>query len=188
SEDVPPEFLSVIVDEYLGNTDDPAELRDRFLDLLGDVALVMPSIKALNYHRESGAPAYFFEYQHRPTSYRDNKPDYVKADHGDEVGFVFGGPYLAGDIQLRSEVTEEEKNLSRTLMKYWANFARNGNPNGEGLVDWPSYNLNEEYLQINLKQKKARKLKEKKVEFWRKLMLEKTNKKRTEKKKVNFEL
>ncbi|NXQ84175.1 EST5A Carboxylesterase, partial [Nyctibius grandis] len=95
---VPSEFLPMIVDEYLGDTDDPAELRDRFLDLLGDVGVVMPSIKALNYHRESGAPAYFFEYQHRPTSYWDNKPEYVKADHGDEVGFVFGGPYLAGDI------------------------------------------------------------------------------------------
>ncbi|NWI89164.1 SASB hydrolase, partial [Pitta sordida] len=89
---------------------------------------------------------------------------------------------------LSGEVTEEEKNLSRTLMKYWANFARNGNPNGEGLVEWPSYNLNEEYLQINLKQKKARKLKEKKVEFWRKVMLEKTKYKRTENKKVHLEL
>lgn len=27
----------------------------------------------------------------------------MKADHGDEVGFVFGGPFLAGDIQLRSK-------------------------------------------------------------------------------------
>ncbi|XP_074737283.1 fatty acyl-CoA hydrolase precursor, medium chain-like isoform X1 [Strix uralensis] len=184
---VPSEFLPAIVDEYLGNTDDPAELRDRFLDLLGDALIVMPSIKALNYHRESGAPAYFFEYQHRPTSYWDSKPEYVKADHGDEVGFVFGGPYLAGDIQLRSEVTEEEKNLSRTLMKYWANFARNGNPNGEGLVEWPSYNLNEEYLEINLKQKKARKFKERKVDFWRKVMFEKTNNRRMEN-KVNSEL
>jgi len=61
-------------------------------------------------------------------------------------------------------------------------------PNGEGLVDWPSYNLNEEYLQINLKQEKARKLKEKKVEFWRKVMLEKTNNRKTENKKVNSEL
>ncbi|KAK2529920.1 hypothetical protein Q9233_006305 [Columba guinea] len=186
--DLPPEFLPVIVDEYLGNTDDPAELRDGFLELLGDLGIVIPSIRALNYYRESGAPTYFFEYQHRPISYRDSKPAYVKADHGDEVGFVFGGPFLAGDIQLRSEVTEEEKNLSRTLMKYWANFARNGNPNGEGLVEWPSYNLNEEYLQINLKQKKASKLKEKKVDFWRKVMFEKTNSKRTENKKVNSEL
>ncbi|NXJ73183.1 EST5A Carboxylesterase, partial [Trogon melanurus] len=185
--DMPSEFLPMIVDEYLGNTDDPAELRNRYLDMLGDVVLVMPSIRALNYHRESGAPAYFFEYQHRSTAYWDSKPEYVKADHGDEVGFVFGGPYLAGDIQLCSEVTEEEKNLSRTLMKYWANFARNGNPNGEGLVEWPSYNLNEEYLEINLKQKKARKLKEKKVEFWKKVMFEKIKNKKKEK-KVNSEL
>ncbi|XP_010004477.1 PREDICTED: fatty acyl-CoA hydrolase precursor, medium chain-like [Chaetura pelagica] len=185
---IPSEVLPVVVDEYLGNTDDPAELRDRFLDLLGDAGIVMPSIKVLDYHRESGAPAYFFEFQHRPTSYRDNKPEYVKADHGDEVGFVFGGPFLAGEVQLRSEVTEEEKNLSRTLMKYWANFARNGNPNGEGLADWPSYNLNEEYLQINLQQKKGRKLKEKKVDFWRKVIFEKANNQRMENKKINSEL
>uniref|UniRef100_A0A8D2Q232 Carboxylic ester hydrolase n=1 Tax=Zosterops lateralis melanops TaxID=1220523 RepID=A0A8D2Q232_ZOSLA len=172
-------------DEYLGDTEDPAELRDRFLDLLGDMAIVMPAIKALNYYRESGAPTYFFEFQHRPSAYWDSKPDYVKADHGDEVGFVFGGPFLAGDIQL---LTEEERNLSRTLMKYWANFARNGNPNGEGLVEWPSYNLNEEYLQINLQQKKDRKLKEKKVEFWKKVILEKTKSKSIQNKKFKLEL
>lgn len=39
------------MDEYLGNTDDPAELRDRFLELLGDVFIVIPSIKALSYYR-----------------------------------------------------------------------------------------------------------------------------------------
>ncbi|NWR37667.1 SASB hydrolase, partial [Tachuris rubrigastra] len=99
------------------------------------------------------------------------------ATHNNSFVFCFSG-----------EVTEEEKNLSRTLMKYWANFARNGNPNGEGLVEWPSYNLNEEYLQINLKQKKARKLREEKVVFWRKLMLEKANNQRTENKKINSEL
>uniref|UniRef100_A0A8C5J870 Carboxylic ester hydrolase n=1 Tax=Junco hyemalis TaxID=40217 RepID=A0A8C5J870_JUNHY len=181
--DVPSDFLPMILDEYLGDTEDPAELRDGFLDLLGDMAIVMPAIKALNYHRESGAPTYFFEFQHRASAFRDSKPDYVKADHGDEVGFVFGGPFLAGDIQL-----QEEKNLSRTLMKYWANFARNGNPNGEGLVEWPSYNLNEEYLQINLQQKKDRKLKEKKVEFWKKVILEKTKSKSTQNMKFKLEL
>ncbi|NWI75875.1 SASB hydrolase, partial [Dryoscopus gambensis] len=89
---------------------------------------------------------------------------------------------------LSGEVTEEEKNLSRTLMKYWANFARNGNPNGEGLVEWPSYNQNEEYLQINLQQKKDRKLKEKKVAFWKKVILEKKKNKSMENKKVKLEL
>ncbi|NXJ16851.1 SASB hydrolase, partial [Odontophorus gujanensis] len=91
-------------------------------------------------------------------------------------------------IYFSDEATDEEKNLSRTLMKYWANFARNGNPNGEGLAEWPSYNLNEVYLEINLKQKKARKLKEKKVDFWEKVMFEKPSRKRMENKKVNLEL
>ncbi|NXN80744.1 SASB hydrolase, partial [Bombycilla garrulus] len=89
---------------------------------------------------------------------------------------------------LSGEVTEEEKNLSRTLMKYWTNFARNGNPNGEGLVEWPSYNLNEQYLQINLQQKKDRKLKQKKVEFWKKVFLAKRNSKSTQNKMFKLEL
>ena len=41
----------------------------------------------------------------------------MKADHGDEVGFVFGGPYLAGDIQLCGE----EQNIQCSL----TNYARN---------------------------------------------------------------
>uniref|UniRef100_A0A8C0Z876 Carboxylic ester hydrolase n=1 Tax=Cyanistes caeruleus TaxID=156563 RepID=A0A8C0Z876_CYACU len=168
-----PKILIPHPDEYLGDTEDPAELRDRFLDLLGDMAIVMPAIKALNYHRESGAPTYFFEFQHRPSAYWDSKPDYVKADHGDEVGFVFGGPFLAGDIQLRKH--------SLFPLAY-------RNPNGEGLVEWPSYNLNEEYLQINLQQKKDRKLKGKKVEFWKKVILEKTNNKSMPNKKFKLEL
>ncbi|XP_053126357.1 carboxylesterase 5A-like [Hemicordylus capensis] len=165
---VPREILPVVLDEYLGETTHLDELRDGFLDLLGDVAIIIPSIKTLNYHKASGAPVYLFEYQHRPSLYHDTKPDYVKADHADEVGFVFGGPFLTGDIRLRDEATEEEKRLSRTIMKYWANFAHSGNPNGEGLVEWPAYNAEEQYLELNLKQKVSKKLKEKRVEFWTK--------------------
>uniref|UniRef100_A0A7M4ED91 Carboxylic ester hydrolase n=1 Tax=Crocodylus porosus TaxID=8502 RepID=A0A7M4ED91_CROPO len=183
---VPPEVLPVVINEYLGDTDDSAELRDGFLDLLGDAAIVMPSLETLNYHRESGAATYLFEYQHRPSLYRDTKPAYVKADHADEVAFVFGGPYL--DEGSCYEATEEEKHLSRTLMKYWANFARNGNPNGEGLAEWPSYNLDEGYLEINLEQKKAKQLKKKRVEFWTKTVPEKIKEKSGEDKKEHEEL
>nr|XP_028595318.1 fatty acyl-CoA hydrolase precursor, medium chain-like isoform X1 [Podarcis muralis] len=172
---IPLELLPMVLDEYLGDTNDLDELRDGFLDLIGDVFIVIPSIKTLRYHRETGAPTYFFEYQHRPSLYHDTKPDYVKADHADEVGFVFGGPFLTGDIRLHGDATEEEKVLSRTMMKYWANFARSGNPNGEGLVEWPAYNTQEQYLEINLKQKVSMKLKEKKVEFWLKTVPEKVD-------------
>lgn len=44
------------------------------------------------------------------------------------------------------------------------------NPNGEGLVHWPQYDLEEKYLAIDLEQKAAQKLKERRVEFWAQLM------------------
>ncbi|NXO73151.1 SASB hydrolase, partial [Phainopepla nitens] len=68
--------------------------------------------------------------------------------------------------------TEEENKLSRTIMRYWTNFAKNGNPNGEGLVHWPQYDPEEKYLGIELEQKAAEKLKERRVEFWAQLMKE----------------
>nr|XP_005290004.2 cocaine esterase-like [Chrysemys picta bellii] len=74
------------------------------------------------------------------------------------------------------DATEEEKHLSMTIMKYWANFARNGNPNGKGLVEWPVYDMNEQYLELNLQQKKAKKLKGNRVEFWTKTLPEKIKK------------
>ncbi|KAG6940646.1 carboxylesterase 2 [Chelydra serpentina] len=183
----PSESVSVVADEYLGDTDDPVELRDRFQDLMGDILFVIPALQVSKYHRDSGAPLYFYEFQHRPSILKDIKPDFVKADHGDEIGFVFGGPFLGGDAVLLAEATEEEKHLSRTIMKYWANFARNGNPNGKGLVEWPVYDLNDQYLELNLKQKKAEKLKGNRVEFWTKIFPEKM-KKITEDRKEHSEL
>uniref|UniRef100_A0A8C4WSB8 Carboxylic ester hydrolase n=1 Tax=Gopherus evgoodei TaxID=1825980 RepID=A0A8C4WSB8_9SAUR len=70
----------------------------------------------------------------------------------------------------RGDATEEEGKLSKTIMKYWANFARKGNPNGEGLMTWPVYNVDEQYLIIDIKQKAAKKLKENRVEFWTKTL------------------
>ncbi|NXC20674.1 SASB hydrolase, partial [Corythaeola cristata] len=75
-------------------------------------------------------------------------------------------------FHFAGNATKEETKLSRTVMRYWTNFARNGNPNGEGLVHWPQYDLDEEYLEIDLTQKAAKKLKERKMEFWTQLTKE----------------
>ncbi|XP_067396183.1 fatty acyl-CoA hydrolase precursor, medium chain-like isoform X2 [Emydura macquarii macquarii] len=158
---VPAEFTNLLSDEYLSNTEEPTQVRDAFFELMGDAVFVVPAIQTAKYHRDSGNPVYVYDFHHRPSS---NKPDFVKADHGDEIGYVFGKSFLAG------EATEEDSKLSRTIMKYWANFARKGNPNGEGLVTWPEYNLDEQYLIIDVKQKAAKKLKENRVEFWTKTL------------------
>ncbi|KFP33724.1 Fatty acyl-CoA hydrolase precursor, medium chain, partial [Colius striatus] len=166
------EVINQIFNEYVKNAEDRAQVRDGLLDAIGDFIFVLSSIEVARYHRDAGNPVYFYEFQHRPSSAAGVVPEFVKADHADEIAFVFGKPFLAGNT------TEGENKLSRTIMRYWTNFARNGNPNGEGLVHWPLYDLDERYLEIDLTQKTAKKLKEHKMEFWTHLMKQMMNKKR----------
>lgn len=161
-----PEAQQSVLNEYLGDTEDPVQLRSRFQDLMGDAMFVMPALQIARIHRDSGAPVYFYEFQHRPSTVKDSKPDFVKADHGDEVVFVFGGPFLNNFTTSLGQFTEEEKQLSRVIMMYWANFARNGNPNGKGLVEWPRYEQKEEYLELNLEQRKGEKLRRRQADLW----------------------
>ncbi|XP_052542340.1 fatty acyl-CoA hydrolase precursor, medium chain-like isoform X1 [Tympanuchus pallidicinctus] len=152
--------VDLVFNEYIGKAESRAQVRDGLLDAIGDHMFTFPAIEVARYHRDAGHPVYFYEFQHRPSSASGVVPEFVKADHADEIAFVFGRPFLAGNA------TEGESKLSRTVMKYWTNFARNGNPNGEGLVHWPQYDLDERYLEIDLIQKAAKKLKEDKMEFW----------------------
>ena len=44
--------------------------------------------------------------------------------------------------------TEEDQKLSEQMQKYWANFARTGNPNREGLPEWKSYDEDELVMKL----------------------------------------
>lgn len=166
------EVVDRVYNEYIGNAANRIQVRDGFLDAVADAWFVFPSIEVARYHRDAGNPVYFYEFQHRPSSATGVVPEFVKADHTDEIAFVFGKPFLAGNA------TEEENKLSRSVMRYWTNFARNGNPNGEGLVHWPQYDLDEGYLEIDLMQRASKKLKERKMEFWTQLLKEMVDERR----------
>ncbi|XP_069463192.1 fatty acyl-CoA hydrolase precursor, medium chain-like [Ambystoma mexicanum] len=169
------EYLPLLIEEYLGDKEDPIQLRNSYLDMFGDILFVHPSFRTANFHRDAGLPVYFYEFQHRPSMFSGLKPDYVKADHGDEVGFVFGWTFLEGDIRFMGNVTEEEKKLSRTIMTYWANFARNGNPNGKGLPEWPVYDDNEQLLEISLEQKIGKHFQDQRMTLLDKILSEKSD-------------
>ncbi|XP_010965637.2 carboxylesterase 5A isoform X1 [Camelus ferus] len=163
---IPIQYLYLVGNEYFYNKHSLVDIRNSFLDLLGDVFFVIPGLVTAKCHRDAGAPVYFYEFQHRPQCLKDKKPAFVKADHTDEIRFVFGGAFLKGDIVMFEGATEEEQWLSRKMMRYWANFARTGDPNGEGLPLWPVYSQTEEYLQLDLNMSVGRRLKELELQFW----------------------
>ncbi|KAM5207153.1 liver carboxylesterase 1 isoform 3-T7 [Hipposideros larvatus] len=168
---VPEELTPIAIEKFLGRTDDPAKKKDLFLDLMGDVIFGVPSVTVARHHRDAGAPTYMYEFQYRPSFSSDKKPMTVIGDHGDELYSVFGAPFL------KDGASEEETKLSKMVMKFWANFARNGNPNGEGLPHWPAYNQKEGYLQIGVTTQAAYKLKDEEVAFWTELFSKETTKK-----------
>ncbi|XP_073327501.1 uncharacterized protein ces2b isoform X4 [Pagrus major] len=147
-----PIISGLIVEEYIGNGEDRVKNRDGFTEMLGDLIFTITAIKAANAHRDAGAPVYLYEYQYSPKLLQKRRPSFVGSDHGDEIFLVLGFCFTTSHVKLSDECSEEEMQLSRTMMSYWANFARTGSPNGDGLAHWPKYGAEEHYLQIRLKE------------------------------------
>ncbi|XP_052022982.1 acylcarnitine hydrolase-like isoform X2 [Apodemus sylvaticus] len=165
---LPPECSDLIMEEYMGDTEDPETLQIQFTEMMGDFVFVIPALQVA-YFQSSRAPVYFYEFQHQSSFLKDVRPPHVKADHGDEVPFVFGSMFFG----MKLDITEEEELLNQRMMKYWANFARQGNPNSEDLPYWPKLNQDEQYLQLDVQTAVGQALKARKLEFWTKTLPQK---------------
>lgn len=170
--EVPPEIVPTVIDEYLDNGSDESATRYAFQEMLGDITFVVPTLNFSKYLQDAGCPVFLYEFQHTPSCFAKFKPAWVKADHSSENSFVFGGPFLTDESSLLAfpEATEEEKQLSLTMMAQWSQFARTGNPNGKGLPPWPQFNQLEQHLEIGIESRTGVNLKKGRLQFWTETM------------------
>jgi para-nitrobenzyl esterase len=60
------------------------------------------------------------------------------AYHTADIAYVFTG-YHGGPEGLHFKLTPAQSQLSDHMVDAWANFARQGNPNGQGDAPWPRW-------------------------------------------------
>lgn len=85
-------------------------------------------------------PVYMYEFGDRTApSYFLKMPGYkALAYHTGDIPYVFLG-YHGGPKGLPTPLNATQRKLSDRLVATWANFARNGNPNGKGDAPWPRW-------------------------------------------------
>jgi para-nitrobenzyl esterase len=80
-----------------------------------------------------GDPAYIFLFSYVPASMKQRMP--FGPGHGTDISFAFDNLRAPNG----ATVAPEDKEVARMMNAYWVNFAKTGNPNGNGLPKWPVY-------------------------------------------------
>ncbi|XP_046545497.1 cholinesterase 2-like [Haliotis rubra] len=91
-------------------------------------------------------PTFLYGFNHRIST--NPFPAWTGAAHGFEIELVFGLP-----LNASLGFDQDEATLSRTMMTYWTNFAKTGNPNSPVPVPvaWPAYdNTDRNYLKLDV--------------------------------------
>lgn len=89
------------------------------------------------------APVFRLYMPEMPDLYHDNGARRFGAYHSGDLAYVFDNLDLVG-----IGWDADDHVLSEFMADYWVNFARNGNPNGDGLPSWPAYDPASDVVQI----------------------------------------
>jgi para-nitrobenzyl esterase len=102
--------------------------------IFGDLIVLSGSRYTANQMVAQDVPVYSYFLTYVAGARRATQPG---AAHTDDIAFVL--QTLDNEEDLEDAVTTEDRRISKLMSNYWVQFAKTGNPNHEGLPEWPAY-------------------------------------------------
>ncbi|XP_011501616.1 PREDICTED: neuroligin-4, X-linked-like isoform X2 [Ceratosolen solmsi marchali] len=208
------EIFYTIVNEYTDwerTVQHPVNTRDACVQALSDAQFVAPLVQTgdlftlrhakkpstlhtlLSAHdteKDQSPRIYFyvFDYQTKDGDY----PQKMGSVHGEELPFVFGAPLVDGFGHFPRNYTRAEVALSQSIIQYFANFVKTGNPNSAEhfhgkdtllsanreksrfrSLTWDQYDpIHQKYLEIGMKPKMKNHYRAHQLSVWLRLVPE----------------
>jgi para-nitrobenzyl esterase len=113
-----------------------AEVKASGTAFAGDQFIAFSTWRWMEWQRQTGqAPVYYYYFTKARPAKRDGSagPD-DGAVHSGEIEYALGN--LSGNHVYAW--TDADQQVSTVMQGYWANFIKTGNPNGQGLPNWPA--------------------------------------------------
>jgi len=114
-------------------------------ELFGDAVFVAPARALAAFAAKAGVPAYLYQFTYVTERRRGEVPG---AGHGAEIPYVFGvrkieaSAGLIGRIMAGGAIfSERDRAMVGQVQGYWTQFAKSGNPDGEGRFPWRAFDL-----------------------------------------------
>lgn len=108
--------------------------RDSYTRFNTDAMFTQPMRLWADYMGKVSSPAYLYWWNWRPVI---DGSDQYGAFHAAEIPYVFGNLAMF-DI----EANPRDIAFADKMQTIWTNFAKNGNPSSNGIIDWPAYAQN----------------------------------------------
>ncbi|MEZ0227249.1 MAG: carboxylesterase family protein, partial [Planctomycetota bacterium] len=130
-----------VLERYAPASDE--DVKGTLAALLADSLFVAPA-RSFVRARASGATAKAYMYQFTRVS-PGAKTFGIGAYHGSELRYVFDNTTGSSSMGL----VKADHALAKVMAGAWVRFAKTGDPNGEGLVEWPAYTAeNDAHLEL----------------------------------------